>query len=73
MQTITGNLEIIKRLPSSVNGNPRYLVSIGGVECYTAPDAGIAYGITNRRVQPVTATVKPYYNRLTIQTISEGV
>ena len=73
MQTITGNLEIIKRLPSSINGNPRYLVSIGGVECYTAPDAGIAYGITNRKVQPVTATIKQYYGKPTIQTLTEGV
>ena len=72
MQTIIGNLEIIKRLNNSINGNPRFLVSIGGVECYTAPDAGLAYGITNRRVQPVTATVKPYYGKLTIQTLTDG-
>jgi len=70
--TISGNLEVVKRLPSSINGNPRYLVSIGGVKCYTAPDANLAYGITNRADQPVTATVRTYYNRLTIETLNRG-
>lgn len=73
MQTITGNLEIIKRLHNSTNGNPRYCVRVGGVECYTAPDSMIAYSITNHRDKPITATIKQYYGKPTIQTITEGV
>lgn len=71
--TIKGNLEIVDRLKNSYYGNPRYLVSIGGIKCYTAPDANLAYGITNHRDKPVIATVGTHYNRLTIQSISEGV
>ncbi len=43
----TGKLEIIERLPSSRNGNPRWLLKIDGWTCRTAPDAMVAYGITN--------------------------
>ena len=72
--TITGTLRIIDRLKNSYYGNPRYLVSIGDVVCCTAPDANLAYGITNHRDKPVIATVGTHYNRLTIDTLkAEGV
>ena len=74
--TIKGKLEILDRLKNSYYGNPRYLVSIGGVVCCTAPNANLAYGITNHRDKEVIATVGTHYNRLTIDTIAtnkEGV
>lgn len=45
--THTGKLEIIKRLPSSVNGNPRYLLRVDGWTCCTPVDSQIAYHVPN--------------------------
>jgi hypothetical protein len=39
----------VERMPSSVNGNPRYRVFFtNGTSAPTAPDASLAYGIENR-------------------------
>lgn len=75
MKNITrhkGKLEIIKRLPSSINGNPRYLLRVDGFTCKTAPDAGIAYAITNYRDKDVIATIGTHYNTATLDTIKEA-
>ena len=62
----TGKLEIIQRLPSSVNGNPRYLVRVDGLTCRTSPDAMLAYGITNDDNTIVTASIGMHYGHTTI-------
>lgn len=59
MPIIEGTLHIIKSLPRSVNGNPRYLCGVAtaseGLEIFrTAPDSGYAHDVeqlAKRRVQ----------------------
>ena len=72
MKNITrhqGIVKVIKRLPSSVNGNPRYLLSIDGFTCKTAVDSTHGYGITNYDGKEVMATIGTYYGTPTLDTI----
>lgn len=65
-----GKLEIIQRLPRSLNGNPRYLLRVDGWTCRTAPDSGLAYAITNFDGKIVTATIGTYRGNATISDVS---
>lgn len=65
-----GKLEIIQRLPSSRNGNPRYLLRVDGWTCRTAPDSGLAYEITNFDGKIVKATIGTYRGNATIFDVS---
>lgn len=65
----TGKLEVIKRLPSSVNGNPRYMVSIDGTTCKTQVDSMLAYAIENYSGELVEATIGTHYNSATLNTV----
>lgn len=69
-QTITGKLTIIKRLPMSNNGNPRYLMDIGGIECQTTVDSGLAYVVPNFTQQTVVATIAPHYGKTSLININ---
>lgn len=69
-QTITGKLTITKRLPSSNNGNPRYLMDIGGIECQTKVDSGLAYVVPNFTQQTVRATIAPHYGKVSLININ---
>lgn len=71
-QEYTGRLRVIERLPSSINGNPRYMLMIGSEICRTAVDSGHAYGVTNYDGKIVKATIGRHYGKLTLGTI-EGV
>jgi len=64
-----GKLEIIQRLPSSINGNPRYLVRIAGFTCKTPVDSSLGYCITNHDGKEVIATIGTHYNTATIDTL----
>ena len=57
----TGKLELIKRLPSSINGNPRFLVKVDGWTCSTQPDTQLGYSIQNWWNKTVTATIGTHY------------
>ena len=69
IQLHTGTCEVIKRLPSSINGNPRYLVSIDGYHCKTPVDSTHGYGITNYNGKEVNATIGIHYGVATLDTI----
>ncbi len=74
MKNITthiGTLEIIKRLPSSINGNPRYELSIGGIKCRTAPDSSFAYSVPNYEGATVLVTIGTYYSARTLDSIEK--
>lgn len=71
MKTVTGTLKIIERLKNSYYGNPRYLVTIGGVKAYTKPDSSIAYQLPNFEGQTIKALVRQYYGKPTIIEIEE--
>ena len=64
--TTKGKLTIIKRLPMSKDGNPRYLMDIGGIECQTTVDSALAYMVPNFTQQTVTATIAPHYGKASL-------
>lgn len=69
MKNITrhfGKLEIIKRLPSSRNGNPRYLLRVDGWTCRTAPDTQLAYSLPNLDGKQVEALIGTHYGNATL-------
>jgi len=76
MRSITrheGTLELIKRLPSSVNGNPRYLVRIDGYVARTAPNSSEAYGaVPNNFGRRVSCELGTHYGKTTIRNISSA-
>ena len=57
----TGKLEFVKRLPSSTNGNPRFLVKVDGWTCSTQPDTQLGYSIQNWWNKTVTADIGTHY------------
>jgi hypothetical protein len=68
----TGILEVIQREPSSVNGNPRYLVRLDGVAAKTAVDSSLGYSITNYDGKHVKAEIGLHYGTRTIQNVKEA-
>lgn len=65
----TGTLTIVDRLPSSVNGNPRYLLLIGETVCRTAPNSDLAYGVRNFEGKTVRAVVGTYRGKPTLRAL----
>ena len=69
MQSITehnGTLTIIERLPSSINGNPRYLAAIDGYTVRTKPDSSIGYCLPNYAGTNVKVLIGTHYGKPTI-------
>lgn len=66
----TGTLRVIKRLPPSVNGNPRYLISVDGFTCKTAVDSSYGYSVTNYDGKEVTATIGTHYGQATLNSLT---
>lgn len=67
-----GILEIIKRLPSSSNGNPRYLIRVDGWTCRTGVDSNIGYKVSNFDGKQVIATIGTHYGVATLYTVSKA-
>jgi hypothetical protein len=65
----TGILDVIQREPSSVNGNPRYLVRLDGYTAKTAVDSSEGYSITNYDGREVTADIGTHYGTTTIENV----
>lgn len=68
-QVYTGKLKIQQRMKNSINGNPRYMLTVGDTVMYTAPDSMLAYQITNFDNKQVTVSAGMHYNKLTIQNV----
>ncbi|MCQ4158747.1 hypothetical protein NON00_02245 [Roseomonas sp. GC11] len=64
--THTGTLEIIRRLPSSTNGNPRWLLRVDGWECRTPVDSSLGYSVTNYQGKRVRASIGTHYGVATL-------
>ena len=64
-----GKLEVVKRLPSSINGNPRYLLRVAGFTCKTAVDSSLGYCVTNYDGKLVTATIGTHYGSATLDSV----
>lgn len=72
MKNITkhnGKLEIIRRLTSSVNGNPRFEISVDGFTCVTGVDSMHGYEVQNLDGKQVSATIGTHYNKATLESI----
>ncbi len=64
-----GKLEVLKRLPSSLNGNPRYLIRVDGFTCKTAVDSGYGYSVTNFDGKEVIAYIGTHYGTATLDSL----
>jgi hypothetical protein len=65
-----GKLEIVQRLPSSRNGNPRYLLRVDGWTCRTAPDSSLGYSVTNYDGKRVKATIGTLRGLATLDSVT---
>jgi hypothetical protein len=72
IKTHTGTLQILKRLPSSTSGNPRYLLLIGDTVCQTSVDSSLAYSVPNYEGYTVEATIGTHYGKATLNTITKA-
>ena len=59
----TGILEMVKRLPNSANGNPRFKLRCDGWTFYTQPDSMVGYMIENYIGKPVAVTIGTHYGK----------
>lgn len=64
-----GKLEIIQRLPNSLNGNPRYLIRIDGFTCKTSVDSMHGYSVPNFDGKEVIATIGTHYGTQTLDSL----
>lgn len=66
----TGQLEIVRRLPSSRNGNPRFLLRVDVWTCRTAVDSSLGYSVKNLDGKRVVATIGTHYGVATLDSAS---
>lgn len=64
-----GKLEVLERMPSSRNGNPRYRLYIAGFHCVTAPDSSYGYSVKNFEGKQVVATIGTHFGRATLDSV----
>ena len=69
----TGTVERLKRMDSSVNGNPRFSFTIDGYDVVTGVDAMQGYCIQNFEGKSCVAELGTHRGRLTLNSIEEIV
>jgi len=71
--TYKGQVTQMKRMKSSVNGNPRYSVTVDNiVTACTAPDSSLGYTVKNiREGDRVEMVMGTHYGRQTIDSITK--
>ena len=67
----TGIIEMIKRLPNSINGNPLFELRCDGWTFVTQPDSMVAYMIENYVGKKATVTIGTHYGRTQLDTINK--
>lgn len=67
----TGELVIVERLKSSINGNPRYLCIIDGYTFRTTPDSTHGYSIPNHEGNIITVLLGTHYGATSLHSIEE--
>ena len=65
----TGTLEMLKRLPNSLNGNPRFKLRCNGWTFSTTPDSMNGYVVENYVGKEVIVTLGTHYNQCQLDTI----
>jgi hypothetical protein len=64
-----GKMEIIKRLPQSLNGNARFLIRVDGWTCCTPVDSCLADYVKNYDGKIVEAIIGTHYRSATLDEI----
>lgn len=72
IKTYKGKFEIVKRLPSSVNGNPRFLVKIGNSFCRTGVDCSLGYSVQKYDGKQVIAEIGKHYGVSILNSIEKA-
>lgn len=67
-----GNLVILRRLPTSKLGNPRYLIMVDGFTCRTQVDSMHAYDIPNLEGKRVKVTIGTHYGVATLNSLTKA-
>ena len=66
-----GKLVVLKKLANSVNGNPRFLISVDGFTCKTAVDSSYGYSVSNYNNKEVIAYIGTHYGVATLGQVWE--
>lgn len=64
-----GTLHVLERLPSSVNGNPRYRAEVDGFKFNTQVDSSSAYSLPNHDEKRVRVVVGTHYGTTQLDTL----
>jgi hypothetical protein len=64
-----GLLTIIKRLPQSTNGNPRFLLKVDDWTCRTSVDCSLGYTVQNLDGKTVEAVIGTHYGQATLNSV----
>lgn len=73
MQNVTrhvGYLTVTRRLPSSANGNPRWLLKVDGWSCRTPVDSFLGYEVQRLDGKVVEATIGTHYGVATLDHVA---
>ncbi len=65
----SGTLKVIERLGSSVNGNPRFKISIDGYIAVTTPDSSLGYSVQNYDGKHCEVILGTHYGKLSVESI----
>ena len=71
--THEGILTVIRREPSSLNGNPRYRVMLDGYTAKTTVDSSLGYSITNFDGKRVSAHIGTHYGTRSIDNVRAAI
>lgn len=75
MKNITthhGKLELVQRLPSSRNGNPRYLLRLDGWTCRTPVDSSLGYKVQNLFGETVKGSIGTFRGVATLGDVEKA-
>jgi len=72
MKNITnhkGKIENLRRLKSSINGNPRFSFVIDGYHVVTTPDSSYGYSIQNHENKMAEVEIGTHYGALSLASL----
>ena len=67
----TGKLTILRHLPVSSNGHPRYITKVGSAVFITADGNSHSYSVINNENRYVTVTICMHHGKRTLNALAE--
>lgn len=67
--SLKGKIENLKRMESSIFGNPRFSFTISGYNVVTTPNSSYGYCIQNFENETVEVEIGNHYNRLSLASL----